>query len=270
MSDLLSNTSLLPSALRRLSEAAAALGAALPHPVVETLTAEPPLPPSADEAKAAAARAIASAATLAPKAAEKAVGDALDALTRSEAVRPLRARIRQALDLRRLDAVEAHEAEILSVFADVLAPDFDALNTHSGNVPLNTADPSALSPEQYRALYESRTAAARVETMIAALAPFYPVPGDHGSITEGDWRKMLVLDVTDADGVGMVHALREALPRKAPAIGAITAPWWLLAGMAGARFAVADRATRRANAAHLAASRAIDNPSTPGQRLRLY
>lgn len=231
------------------------LGVTMPGPIAEILDAEPPMPPALPEVRAAAALAIAEAASLPSKEAQKKVSAALDDVARAEALAPIRDRVREILDLNRWDAVTAAEPEIRAAFRDAIAGDLETLNKYAPLVgDLNTAQPGGLSPERYEAVFHTKRAAERVDTAVAGLmagrasgvAPLAPADARR-------LRALVLPDDLDRRSLRrLAYALTGSIPFGGNSLGSRPVAWYGVAASFGATFDLVDPATYRSNAGRVA------------------
>jgi hypothetical protein len=243
--------------LSRLTKAARDLGAVLPESVETAFgVSAAVLPAQPGPARQDAARKIAEAAFLPERARDKAVREALDELARAEAANAIRGHVSSHLNDAKTETVHAAGPEVLAAFAVALADDLEVLNSHAASVPLDVARPENLRPDQFEAFYASRHALVRVETARAATAFIAPVPGDPGDLTASQWNRLGILDLAGVAEPGRILlALRDEVPATVGSFRGVPAPWYAAAARAGARFTLADEATREANAAVIARAR---------------
>ncbi|WP_101524269.1 hypothetical protein [Nocardioides houyundeii] len=270
MYDLYTHPAVARNALRRLASTAESFAVELPGEVADAFTAEPVMPLGLAEAQATAALAISESVTLSPAKRAEITTDALNELARAEAASKIRGRVSDMVATAHVATVEAHADEILARFRVALADDVNTLNERASQIPLVIRDIASMDTRIFESYSLARTAAGRVDEVLAAVSPFAPTPGDRGNLPIVDWRRLGLLDVDDCDVKEIVWALREMKPSEVPgSIATITAPWHVLAARAGARFVLADGATRRANAEHMAAGRVVTCEATQKRR-RLF
>lgn len=242
--------------LRVFTDAVRALDVNLPGDVAKILDAEPALP-ALDEAKAAAALAVAEAATLPAKERDRKIKAALDDLARAEAAASIRSRVTGVLDLNKWDAIVAAEDEIREAFAEALKDDVGTLNTFAPKVAdLDPSRAANLDPTKFEAVYRVRQAAARVDDAVRALNTIRPVRV--GRLAPRDAMRAHVLRLPEgADRKTLRRitlGLRENVPLGGNSLGSRTVLWAGFAAMHGATFEVLPAAEVRAGADRLSES----------------
>lgn len=238
--------------IRNFMKSARALNVDLPSDLVETLDNTLPLP-SVQEARAAAAIAVAEAASLPAKERDKKVKEALDAVARAEAGAEIRGRAEDTLARAKWDALTAAMPEVRARFREALAADFKTLNETAPIVadldPEKNSD--NLVPEKYEALFFAKRAAARVDIALDGLTAKPAASVGPLSPSQAMRLRALVIpeDFDRAKYRKLFYGLRGSMPRPgATTLGDKRVTWYGIAGSLGATFDLVEPSESRRNA----------------------